>query len=349
MTKELTNSNIDRQNILNNPYAVEEIQKALGLQGIEFEGKVCFTKKQITDFYEISNSTVERYLVTHDEELTKNGYEVLKGQKLKKFKEKFTAEASNQAKKKEVTFINDGNLYAPQIGIFDFRSFLNIGMLLTESEKAKEIRSVMLDIVIDIINKKSGGQTKYINQREESFLLSSFHEENYRKKFTEALHKYVKGGNAKFAIYTNKIYKSVFKENAKEYREILKLSQKDKTRETLYSEILDLISAYENGLSKAIEKAFDEKGAQLLMKELDTVYKEFEEMHEAVLEPSLHKGRSKMASRDLCFRDALHKELKEYVGEVSQLDFEKFLGEKSKELNERIEGHKEIFKRLNYR
>ena len=44
------------------------------------------------------------------------------------------------------------------LSIFDFRSFLNIGMLLTTSEKAKQVRSLMLDIVIAIINEKTGGQ-----------------------------------------------------------------------------------------------------------------------------------------------------------------------------------------------
>ena len=38
---------------------------------------------------------------------------------------------------------------APQLGVFNFRAFLNLGMLLTESEKAKALRSVVLDIVID--------------------------------------------------------------------------------------------------------------------------------------------------------------------------------------------------------
>ena len=50
-----------------------------------------------------------------------------------------------------------------QLGLFDFRAFLNIGMLLAESEKAKEVRSVILDIVISTINEKGGGGTKYIN------------------------------------------------------------------------------------------------------------------------------------------------------------------------------------------
>ena len=35
-----------------------------------------------------------------------------------------------------------------QIGLSDFRSFLNIGMLLTESEKAKQLRSMILDNIV---------------------------------------------------------------------------------------------------------------------------------------------------------------------------------------------------------
>ena len=36
-----------------------------------------------------------------------------------------------------------------------------MGMLLTTSEKAKQLRSMMLDIVIATINEKTGGGTKY--------------------------------------------------------------------------------------------------------------------------------------------------------------------------------------------
>ena len=53
-----------------------------------------------------------------------------------------------------------------------------------------------------------------------------------------------------------------------------------------------------------------------------------------------------MASRDLVFRDALHEKLKEYVNAVSSEDFERFLGEKSMDLEKRIEENKDVFKRL---
>lgn len=43
-------------------------------------------------------------------------------------------------------------------------------MLLVESQPAKSLRQIMLDIVIDFINQKAGGGTKYINQRDSQFL-----------------------------------------------------------------------------------------------------------------------------------------------------------------------------------
>lgn len=44
-----------------------------------------------------------------------------------------------------------------QLALFNFRAFLNIGMLLTESDKAKTLRSLLLDIVIATINNKTRG------------------------------------------------------------------------------------------------------------------------------------------------------------------------------------------------
>lgn len=56
------------------------------------------------------------------------------------------------------------------LGVFDFRAFLNMVMLLSESEKARALRQLMLDIVIDLINRKTGGGTKYINQRDKDYV-----------------------------------------------------------------------------------------------------------------------------------------------------------------------------------
>jgi hypothetical protein len=86
MKKDLTNSEIDRQNILNNPYAISEIEKAAGIQGIPFENKTVVLKEQVAVFFEVTVRTVENYLESHPEELGRNGYEVVVGNRLKTLK-----------------------------------------------------------------------------------------------------------------------------------------------------------------------------------------------------------------------------------------------------------------------
>ena len=66
------------------------------------------------------------------------------------------------------------------LGLFDFRSFLNIGMLLTESERAKWVRARILDIVIATINEKTGGGTKYINRRDREYLPAAIYDPHGR-------------------------------------------------------------------------------------------------------------------------------------------------------------------------
>ena len=143
---DLTVSNIERQNVLNNKYAVAKIQDNLGIIGIEFEGEYRFTKKMVADFYEVDISTINRYLAEYEDELKYNGYVLCKGKHLKELKLQF-GHLINETSK------------TTQLGLFNFRAFLNIGMLLTESEKAKQVRSAILDIVIATINEKVGGGT----------------------------------------------------------------------------------------------------------------------------------------------------------------------------------------------
>lgn len=136
MDKDLTNSVLVRQNVLNNIYAVEEIQKAVGIKGVVFEQSYRFVKKQLADFYGVTERTIENCLEKNDKELQRNGYEVLKGKRLIDFK--------LAASKSDVSEIDFGNK-TPQLGIFDFRVFLNVGMLLTDSERAKMERRELMN------------------------------------------------------------------------------------------------------------------------------------------------------------------------------------------------------------
>ena len=213
MAKDLTTSEISRQNILNNPVALPRIREALEIKPLEFNGVLYVTKQMAADFYEVDIRTIENCLSANENELHRNGYKVLTGKELKEFKLHFDTEI-------------DFGIKTVRLGIFDFRSFLNIGMLLTTSEKAKLVRSLMLDIVISVINEKSGGGTKYINRRDRNYVTSAIQEENYHRKLTDAIRDYVDGHKIyKYPTIIDIIYKAVFFEKAKEYKKLLELSE----------------------------------------------------------------------------------------------------------------------------
>jgi len=208
-------------------------------------------------------------------------------------------------------------------------------MLVTESQRAKEIRSKVLDIVLDVMAQKSGGHTKYINQRDESYLPSAYKEFGYRKEFTDALDLYLDSQNKwKYAQYTNKIYQTIFLENAQEYKKILALKDKDSIRETMYAEVLNAIASFEHGLAVEMRQEFEALGRKLSPDELNTLFERAS--NNPYLVPHINDARAKMASRDLCFHDALHQKLEHYIESVPQVNFDKFLGEKSKTLEERL-------------
>lgn len=299
--KNLTTSEIARQNVLNNKYALEEVNNAIGLRGVVFEGELKFTKQQLSSFFEVSERTINSVLLQNEKELKSNGYDVIKDNRLRLFKL-----AISESNVKEVNFPNK----TPQLGIFNFRAFINIAMLLTKSERAREVRSLVLDIVIDTINKRTGGNTKYINQRDEDFVFNLLNNKDYHKEMVFALRDCVDLGNIKYLLYNDKVYRSVFKEDADEYRKVLKLSNEDDERHTMYSEILDLIASYEAGFADELRKEYVRLGRKLTQTETDQLYTKFEQQRLWV--PLVNKARSKMASRDLCFRDALLKEVDQF-------------------------------------
>ena len=331
--KDLTISNIERQNVLNNRFAVSKVQEHLDIEGMLFEGEYRFTKKMVADFYEVEERTIERYLEKHSDELAANGYVLCKGKHLKELKLQFAP------------VINVGSK-TTQLGLFNFRSFLDMGMLLTESEKAKKVRSLILDFVITTINEKTGGGTKYINRRDVHYLPAAITEENYRKNLTSAINQYVDGHPTyKYPQITDFIYKAVFKENAKEYREVLKLDSKDNVRHTLYSEVLLVISYFENGVGAALSERFKENGGRLLT--IDEVERIVNELAEHPMQkPYLNDARTKMASRDFSFRDAYHGNIADYLQAVTPEEFERFIGDQSIDFDRILADNKDVLKRL---
>ena len=330
--KDLTVSNIERQNVLNNRFAIDEIQKHLELTGMLFEGEYRFTKKMVAEYYGVEERTIERYLTKYSDELSANGYILCKGKSLKDLKLQFAP------------VINVGSK-TTQIGLFNFKAFLNLGMLLTESEKAKSLRSMILDFVIATIHEKTGGGTKFINRRDINYIPVAITEENYRKNLTSAISQYVQGHPTnKYAQVTDLIYRAVFKENAREYRKILRLDSKDSVRHTLYAEVLLVISSFENGVGAAIREKAKVKNAPITLEEVAELVSQLSES--PMQQPYLADARSKMASRDLSFRDAYHENIAEYLRAVTPDEFERFIGDQSIDFDRILESNKDVLKRL---
>jgi hypothetical protein len=323
MASDLTSSHLDRQNILNNPYALDKFKEYLDLGGVHFQGEMLFTKQHLMILFDISESTIEKYLASHAEELKSNGYQVLRGKRLSDFKASMGGTVIDYGTKTTV------------LGVFNFRAALNLAMVLIESENARSIRSRILDIVISVIAERSGGHPKYINQRDCNYLPSAYQEYSYRQVFTNALDTYLDMGKGKYGLYTNKVYQLVFRENTREYRQILRLSAKDKVRDTLYSEVLNAIASIENGLASEIKKESERLGRKLKPDEFDQLILTAES--NPYLVPIIEDARTKMASRDLGFREALHHKLEDYIQAVPESDFEQFLGETSRSLKEQLE------------
>lgn len=333
MDKDLTNSDISRQNILNNPFALEKIESHFAFESRQFEGKSVFTKADLVKIFEVDVSTIDRYISEYSDELGKNGYQVLRGISLKNFR------------LADVSRTNEGDK-GPSLGIFSFRALLNISMLMAKNERAKQIRSRLLDIVMDVVAEKTGGRTHFINQRDQDFLPAAYQEFSYRESFTNALNKHVDTGPFKYAVYTNKIYQIIFRENATEYKKILKLGKNENIRESMYAEVLNLVASIENGLAEQIEEKAKQLGRKLSSSETNQLFEQTE--NNPFLKPLINDARTRMASRDLCFRDALHDKLQSYVRAVPSADFEKFLGETSKALEDRLKNDETlaVFKRL---
>lgn len=114
MAKDLTSSRLDRQNILNNEMAIEEIQNTTKIKTVFWNNKHYFTKVMVADYFQADVRTVERYLNSYAEELSANGHELLKGKIMDEFIEAYNT-----------TFAADINVARKirSISIFDLAHF----------------------------------------------------------------------------------------------------------------------------------------------------------------------------------------------------------------------------------
>lgn len=112
----------------------------------------------------------------------------------------------------------------------------------------------------------------------------------------------------------------------------------------MYAEVLRLIASFEVGIADEMKKESEKLKRKLLPNELDILIKKFASQRFWI--PQLEDVRTKMASRDYGFRQVMHERLENYIQSISKADYDRFLGENSKTLQEQIKENIDVFLRL---
>lgn len=110
--------------------ALDHLNKAKSLVMAMWQGTGIATTQQMANYYDVSEDTVQSVIKNNREELVSDGLKVLKGKELK-----------------DVMSIADTTSKTPSLTIWTPRAALRLGMLLRDSAIAKQVRTLLLDLV----------------------------------------------------------------------------------------------------------------------------------------------------------------------------------------------------------
>ena len=147
----------------NNIKVLESVKEILTLGNDEI-----ITIKMAADYFEVDYDTVKKLIQRHYNEFKINGLITVSGKQIKKKLVRDTLSPTNFRGYFEcdgIKFANGNNT------ILRKRTLLNIGMLLTDSKVAKELRRRILDIVHDVEDNK-GSIENIVNEIDEETKLS---------------------------------------------------------------------------------------------------------------------------------------------------------------------------------
>lgn len=140
-----TIDNLDlREELIIRVDVLERVKSLLLLPDTEY-----MTTKMAADYYEVGESRIRQVAKEHFEEIQIDGYKVVKRKEVYCLLGRLTNKIESKTGYSLVTF-NDGTelkVGGVGIGIFTKRAVLRVGMLLRDSEIAKEVRTQLLNMV----------------------------------------------------------------------------------------------------------------------------------------------------------------------------------------------------------
>ncbi len=147
--------------------------------------------------------------------------------------------------------------------------------MLENNEKWKIIRKYFIQVEkkFEKILAISQSNPKFINQISESFADTRNETKILRSEFTDATRDYV--SDAKYWTYTDRLYQYLFWEKTQEYRELLRLSKSDSTRDTMYEDVLIIIWNFEASIAEEVQEKYKEIWKKISEEEFVIVFEKY--------------------------------------------------------------------------
>jgi len=145
VTIEVIENKGDRDNLVERVEVLDRVKELLLLPEMEMA-----TSAQVADFYEVDYDAIKKLTFRNKEELISDGYITNSGKEIADFlRDKMSLKKIEAKKGKYVITMKDNSEYNfanRSNALFPKRAILRVGMLLRDSEVAKEVRTQLLNI-----------------------------------------------------------------------------------------------------------------------------------------------------------------------------------------------------------
>ena len=166
------------------------------------------TIDQVANYYEVTNEAISTVIKRNRSEFESDGMVTLKGEELKKFFEEITLGQNELCKVQDEPYKMTSKIR--HITLLTKRSLLRMGMILTNSGIATQVRNYLLNIEeCGKVDTKSWAIQREVGKIE-------------RARMTSAISRYVPDSpHKRFAYpnYTNMVYRTIFHKDAKAMKE----------------------------------------------------------------------------------------------------------------------------------
>lgn len=149
-----------RESVINRTEVLDRVKQLILLPNTEYA-----TTRMVAEYYEVTTDVIGMIVMANNDEVVSDGYSTISGKELVS---KINLETKTETKRGH--YLVDGIKipYSKQ-GVFTRRAILRVGMLLRDSEVAKEVRTYLLNVEHDTQEKAPeiiDGITEEINEEQ---------------------------------------------------------------------------------------------------------------------------------------------------------------------------------------